>query len=252
MLALICTLFVLSSPGNENRSRLFTLSLTFPEVSLKAGWNLLSFFGRCLPPLIIFGLMLAIPWYSFLKRNNEKDEKPWLYMHPLISGALVILLLYGQYWVGWYSTKAPLIARTENICVFTLLTGSLWFLSNSLYLLRSKNIAFSATTSKIIFGLALLCSVYFFARENNLRSGIGDLALNRAFTYDRIMSERQSLLENCRIDTCTIPTLEAKPVLLYIGSFQDTALREQYKSWCKYFGKKVIIESPREQDRQAH
>lgn len=252
MIALICALFVLSSPGNENRSRLFTVSMTLPEVSLKAGWNMVSFFGRSLPPLIIFGSVLAIPWFSMLKKNSEKPEKPWLYVHPLISAVMVIMLIYGQYWVGWYSTKAPLIARTENICVFTLLTGSLWISSNGLYLLRSKNIFLSEKAAKILFGLALLCSTYFFARENNLRSGLGDLALNRAFTYERQMSERQSMLEQCTSDTCTIPTLEVRPVLLYIGSFQDPAMPQQYRSWCSYFGKKMIIESPREQDRTEH
>jgi hypothetical protein len=241
----ICAGIVILAPGNAVRSSQFNHMMGMGGLIAHSALSTLSFLWRILIPFCFAGMVLLL---MSLRQSGTKDhqpEKPAFYLHPLISLGILLVLVFLLFLSGWYSTNSHLPARSENVVYFWTFAGWIWIIRNTSFLLTSKIKKLPGPKiAKILMYSFLFLFLLLFVRENSLRSGIGDLALRRAFSYERQMQERYRILKDTTQENCVIPAISPRPALLFIGDVDAPEFSAQYDALCQYYHKKSITIKP--------
>jgi hypothetical protein len=93
----------------------------------------------------------------------------------------------------------------------------------------------------------LLFILNIFDLNNNITTAYVDLLSGKAKCYDQELNERKTLVEQCRTDTCYVPSLKNVPSTIFftdIKSIKDTTNLWVNELYAKYMAKHYIISAP--------
>jgi hypothetical protein len=215
LVAILCSAVVLAAPGNvvrssymPNRHRLFF------SLGMALAQGLRYLLKWVFDPAFGLSTILFIPIANQLS-NKSALLKSRLYLHPISSMALLLVLVFLGFFPPLWATGMFVQERTVNTAYFFFLPG--WFITIAIgtcYLQEKRDLKIpSLPTPFYLVGLPLvaLCLVF----TNNTKDAFADLLTNRAYEYDRRLSTRRLQFEQCareEISDCSVQKLEDLPV----------------------------------------
>jgi hypothetical protein len=222
VLTIICSYFVISSPGNEirgsffaNRHRLFysTGMALAQEIRFLATW--------ITNPVLILATILAIPLIAKLLDKREL-LKNHFYLHPLILTVLLLGLIFCGLFPPYWATGMLGQHRSVNVAYFFFVTGWFFLLTCWLAYFKQKDLNLKLELPGFVFLLGGPILLICLFATNNSREVVIDLIGGKAFKYNQEMKIRNGQWAECARDN------QADCQINKIQNYPATISRENY------------------------
>ncbi len=234
-LTMLCSAIVIASPGNEIRSSVFAgrhrLFYSLGMAIVQEGRFLAIWLSN---PAFILTTIFSFPW---LEKMVEKNEllKHHFYLHPLLSTALLILLLFGGFFPPYWATGMLGQYRSVNVAYFFFLIG--WFTALALWISYFKRNyrEIEVRLPKYVYLVGLPMLIISLFATNNSRAVIIDLIGGKASKYNQEMQQRSRQFEDCAykdLTHCEINQIHTLPVTISNPNyFNPTSLAYEKNYW---------------------
>ena len=243
--------FVLTSPGIYVREVAFPGSILpeaqsfFKQITLALRISFAGVLSFILNKALIIFLssMALLSTFDLLFHKNKhfiNHSLPTL--HPIIALLIMIILPMAIFFPScWLSGTLPADGRVPNTAYFYFLLGWMYLLVCTLTFVKKKyDINFNCKINKKIqwiFAGVILLALFL---QNNIRAAYGDLLLGRAYAFDKQLTDRYEMIENCKNDTCFVAPLNVNLASIWYSDLTTDASDNNNINYSIFFGKKAI------------
>ncbi len=221
-LTILCSFLVMASPGNEIRSLAFANRHQFfysvgmalaQEVRFIATW--------ITNPGFILISIFTVPMAQKLIEENELQKK-YFFLHPLISTALLLGLIFCGLFPPYWATGILGQHRSVNVAYFFFLIGWFLLLFNWVAYFNQKGVEMEFRLPKFVYAIGLPLLLISLLATNNSREAVIDLVSGQASTYNQEMRQRSFQLAQCAQlseNVCKINEIQTFPNLISRKSY---------------------------------
>ncbi|MFT4033523.1 MAG: hypothetical protein QM669_13975 [Siphonobacter sp.] len=239
VVSLICTYFVLESPGIKIRQAAEGGGGTLPFAVEMSVISLARYFIKWLPLLTVFSIF----WVYWLKDrlptaklfNDLFRIRPWF---GWLSWLGIVPFLFLPFFFGKGMDVAP--ARVVNVVYFYFLIGFFYNLTVSLlWLYEHKDLRIPMPSYLVMLAVATLPFLYL--QNTNFRMVISDLKNGTAARYDQQLTERDEQIRQSQADTIYVEPLHSIPKTLFVEDIQEDPGFLWNDCQARFYYKKAII-----------
>jgi len=212
-IVLTASVFSVFAPGNFQRLQfvqLFTQS-TLWTITGAAGITFFYIFQwlvLILISTIVYIGFLGIPIAN--KCHSVGNSFQFKRMVLLFMGLIVFLQLFTLWFAGGSN-----LGRIENVVYFLFLIGYFFCLQLYLNQLSSERIS-NISSNRFLIAIGVVAFIISaFDLNNNITTAYIDLISGKAKRYNEELIERDTLVSNCKTDTCFVPALINVPKTIF-------------------------------------
>ncbi len=231
---------LLSAPGNSIRGSQYPDSHKFlPSVitTISAMSDYLMSWIFLTP--LLFITILTIPVLYKLIRNSEK--KPvGIFVNPVYTVPVFLGILFVLFFTPVWSLGRSPFNRTVNIIYFVFLIGWFYNVIVMIYTLARKFEFNTDRIPKYVYTAALIISVLFLLKKNNVKNAYPDLLRGSAVRYNNELNERYDFLEKTASDSLTVQQLVNTPRTIFFTDITSDPTLEFNMMYAHYFNKRYI------------
>jgi len=231
---------LLSAPGNSIRGSQYpdshklmpSLITTFSTMTdYLFSWIFLT-------PLIFITILIIPVLYKLIKNSGKKPVS--IFVNPLYTSVALLGVLFVLFFTPVWSLGRSPFNRTVNIIYFVFLIGWFYNIVVLIYTLSKKFDMNVAGISKIVYVLALIISIMFLLKKNNVKNAYTDLLRGSAVRYNNELNARYDFLEKTSSDSLTVKSLVNTPRTIFFTDITSDPTLEFNMMYAHYFNKKYI------------
>jgi len=234
-LTILCSFLVISSPGNEVRSSAFANRHQFVYSIGMALIQGVRFIATWIThPGFILASIFTVPIARRLIQKNEL-QKRFFFLHPLISTALLLGLVFCGLFPPYWATGILGQHRSVNVAYFFFLIGWFLIIFNWVAYFSRPGFEVEFRLPKFVYVVGLPLLMLSLLATNNSREAVIDLVSGKASTYDQEMRQRNFQLAQCAQlpeSVCKTIEIQTFPTLISRKSyFNPISLRYEQNYW---------------------
>lgn len=231
---------LLSAPGNSVRGSQYpdshklmpSLITTFSTLTdYLISWIFLT-------PLIFITILIIPVLYKLIKNSEKKPVS--IFVNPLYTSVVLLGVLFVLFFTPVWSLGRSPFNRTVNIIYFVFLIGWFYNITVMIYSLSRKFKFNTGRIPKYIYTAALIISVLFLLKKNNVKNAYTDLLRGSAVRYNNELNSRYDFLESTSSDSLTVQQLVNTPRTIFFTDITPDPTLEFNLMYAHYFNKRYI------------